>query len=388
MKQGDIVLIWGATGGLGGFAAQLVRNGGGIPICVVSSQEKVELLNSLGIDTVIDRKAEGYRFWDGDQQDPAEWKRFGKRIRELTGGLDVDIVFEHPGRQTFGASVFVTRKGGKVITCASTSGYMHEYDNRYLWMNLKSIISSHFANYREAWEANRLVDLGMIHPILTRDLRARGRGRGRPRSCTTTPTPASSACWSTPPRRVSGRAGRREAGALRRDLEAWKAAVGVAALVPLTIGLRGVSTQPRWTPLPLTVSFGAGVVIVAGLVQVASLDLAGWLQVSEEAVRSLVVSYQLLTSSMSYVAYIGAFVAAVGLVVELRAAGDAVPRPVPYVALAGAALVGLLVLDVLAGTDIGGQWAYVLALGVVTPLTAGWTAWALGRARVSASQTG
>jgi hypothetical protein len=165
-------------------------------------------------------------------------------------------------------------------------------------------------------------------------------------------------------------------------------AVGVAALVPLTIGLRGVSTQPRWTPLPLTVSFGAGVVIVAGLVQVASLDLAGWLQVSEEAVRSLVVSYQLLTSSMSYVAYIGAFVAAVGLVVELRAAGDAVPRPVPYVALAGAALVGLLVLDVLAGTDIGGQWAYVLALGVVTPLTAGWTAWALGRARVSASQTG
>ncbi|HUG83826.1 MAG TPA: crotonyl-CoA carboxylase/reductase [Euzebya sp.] len=168
MKQGDIVLVWGATGGLGGFAAQLVRNGGGIPICVVSSQEKVELLNSLGIDTVIDRKAEGYRFWSDGQQDPAEWKRLGTKIRELTGGQDIDIVFEHPGRQTFGASVFVTRKGGKIVTCASTSGYMHEYDNRYLWMNLKSIISSHFANYREAWEANRLVDLGMIHPILTR----------------------------------------------------------------------------------------------------------------------------------------------------------------------------------------------------------------------------
>jgi crotonyl-CoA reductase len=168
MKQGDIVLIWGATGGLGGFAVQLVRNGGGIPICVVSSADKVRALNDLGVDTVIDRSAEGYRFWDGDQQQPAEWKRFGQRIREFTGGRDIDIVFEHPGRQTFGASVFVTRKGGKIITCASTSGYMHEYDNRYLWMNLKSIISSHFANYKEAWEANRLVDLGMIHPILTR----------------------------------------------------------------------------------------------------------------------------------------------------------------------------------------------------------------------------
>ena len=167
MKQGDIVLIWGATGGLGGFATQLVRNGGGIPICVVGGSEKVALLRSLGVDTVIDRKAEGYEFWKDGEQQPSEWRRFGKKIRELTGGSDVDIVFEHPGRQTFGASVFVVKKGGTIVTCASTSGYMHEYDNRYLWMNLKRIVSSHFANYKEAWEANRLVDLGMIHPILT-----------------------------------------------------------------------------------------------------------------------------------------------------------------------------------------------------------------------------
>ena len=44
---------------------------------------------------------------------------------------------------------------------------MHEYDNRYLWMNLKRIISSHFANYRESWEANRLIAKGMIHPTLS-----------------------------------------------------------------------------------------------------------------------------------------------------------------------------------------------------------------------------
>ncbi|HVM00483.1 MAG TPA: crotonyl-CoA carboxylase/reductase [Egibacteraceae bacterium] len=168
MKQGDIVLIWGATGGLGGFATQLVQNGGAIPVCVVSSPEKVELLRSLGVERVIDRQAEGYAFWDGDRQEPREWRRFGKRIRELTGGEDPDIVFEHPGRATFGASVFVTRRGGTIVTCASTSGYVHEYDNRYLWMNLKRVVASHFANYKEAWEANRLVDLGMIHPILTR----------------------------------------------------------------------------------------------------------------------------------------------------------------------------------------------------------------------------
>ncbi len=45
---------------------------------------------------------------------------------------------------------------------------MHEFDNRYLWMNLKRIVGSHFANYREAYEANRLVAKGMIHPTLSR----------------------------------------------------------------------------------------------------------------------------------------------------------------------------------------------------------------------------
>ncbi len=168
MKQGDVVLIWGASGGLGGYATQFAVNGGAIPVCVVSSEDKAELCRKMGAELIIDRKAEGFTFWkDESTQDPKEWQRFGKRIRELTGGEDPDIVFEHPGRETFGASTYVARKGGTIVTCASTSGYMHEYDNRYLWMNLKRIIGSHFANYREAFEANRLVDKGMIHPTLS-----------------------------------------------------------------------------------------------------------------------------------------------------------------------------------------------------------------------------
>ncbi len=169
MKQGDTVLIWGASGGLGSYATQYVLNGGGIPVCVVSSPEKAEIVRSMGAELVIDRSAEGYKFWkDEENQDPKEWQRFGKKIRSLTGGEDIDIVFEHPGRETFGASVYVTKKGGTITTCASTSGYLHQYDNRYFWMNLKRIIGSHFANYREAYEANRLIDKGLIHPTLSR----------------------------------------------------------------------------------------------------------------------------------------------------------------------------------------------------------------------------
>ncbi|MFE3764820.1 crotonyl-CoA carboxylase/reductase, partial [Streptomyces sp. NPDC059104] len=113
MKQGDNVLIWGASGGLGSYATQLALAGGANPICVVSSPEKADICRAMGATAVIDRGAEGYKFWkDEHTQDPKEWKRFGKRIRELTGGEDIDIVFEHPGRETFGASVYVTRKGG------------------------------------------------------------------------------------------------------------------------------------------------------------------------------------------------------------------------------------------------------------------------------------
>jgi crotonyl-CoA reductase len=169
LKLGDRVLIWGASGGLGSYATQLALAAGATPICVVSSPEKAEICRRLGAELVIDRAAQGYTFWkDEHTQDPGEWKRLGAKIRELTGGYDVDIVFEHPGRETFGASVYVAKRGGTIVTCASTSGYEHQYDNRYLWMGLKRIVGSHFANYAEAWAANDLVCRGLIHPTLSK----------------------------------------------------------------------------------------------------------------------------------------------------------------------------------------------------------------------------
>jgi crotonyl-CoA reductase len=44
---------------------------------------------------------------------------------------------------------------------------MVEFDNRHFWMKLKRLIASHFANYAEAWAANRLLDQGRIHPLLS-----------------------------------------------------------------------------------------------------------------------------------------------------------------------------------------------------------------------------
>ena len=203
MTQGDTVLVWGASGGLGSYAVQHVLNGGGTPVGVVSSPEKVELLNELGVEAVIDRKAANYRFWaDEHTQDESEWRRFGKDIRALVGD-EPDIVFEHPGRQTMGASVFACKRAGTVVTCAATSGYMIEYDNRHLWMKLKTIKGSHFANYREAWDANQLVCDGKVAARRSRRCtRSTMSARRRTRS-TTTCTRARSASCAWPTRRGS-----------------------------------------------------------------------------------------------------------------------------------------------------------------------------------------
>ena len=167
VTQGDKVLIWGASGGIGSFAVQHVLNSGGTPIGVVSSANKVETLRELGCEHVIDRREKNYQFWkDEHTQDESEWRRLGKDIRALVGD-DPDIVFEHPGRSTMGASVFVAKRGGTIVTCAATSGYMIEYDNRHLWMKLKTIKGSHFSNYREAWSANQTIIDGKVVPPLS-----------------------------------------------------------------------------------------------------------------------------------------------------------------------------------------------------------------------------
>lgn len=104
-------------------------------MCVVSSPEKAEICRKLGAELIIDHTAEGYRFWkDENNQNPKEWQRLGKKIRELTGGDDPDIVFEHPGRETFGALVYAARKGG-VLALAPEEGLgvrNHELREKHL----------------------------------------------------------------------------------------------------------------------------------------------------------------------------------------------------------------------------------------------------------------
>jgi crotonyl-CoA carboxylase/reductase len=175
MQAGDRVLIWGAAGGLGVFATQLCKLTGAKAVGVVSSPEKGELLEQMGIDGWIDRNEFKGMMRTGNESPDEEKARFkvsrefSKKVKGILGDAP-DIVFEHVGQATFPTSVFTVKPFGKVVICAGTTGYNLDFDVRYLWMRQKEIIGSHFANAYECTKANELIESGEIRPVLWRTM--------------------------------------------------------------------------------------------------------------------------------------------------------------------------------------------------------------------------
>jgi crotonyl-CoA carboxylase/reductase len=98
----------------------------------------------------------------------AEVRRFGKAIWDITGkGVNVDMVFEHPGEATFPVSNFVVKRGGMVVICAGTTGFNLTLDARYLWMHQKRVQGSHFANLKQASAANDLMLAQRLDPCMS-----------------------------------------------------------------------------------------------------------------------------------------------------------------------------------------------------------------------------
>ena len=167
IHAGETVLIWGAAGGLGTYAIQLAKLSGATVVAIVSGNEKRKVCEGLGADFIIDRKADGFgEFVDeGGNPNYINWNKAKKLLRKK-GVADIDVVFEHVGRETLGFSLYIARKGGRIVTCAASSGFIANIDIRYIWMELKTLIGSHFANYAEASAALKLVAEGHINPVI------------------------------------------------------------------------------------------------------------------------------------------------------------------------------------------------------------------------------
>ncbi len=174
VQDGDLVLVWGGSGGLGAQAIQLAKARGGRPIAVVSDAERGEYCVGLGAIGYVNRlefdhwgipphwtDAEGQRTW------LQGLRGFGKKIWEIAGGRESpQIVFEHPGEATIPTSIFLCAPGGMVVICAGTTGYSASVDLRFHWVRQKRLQGSHGANDEQARGYNDLLHKGVIDPTL------------------------------------------------------------------------------------------------------------------------------------------------------------------------------------------------------------------------------
>ena len=174
VREGDVVLVWGGSGGLGSMAIQMAAAAGGRPVAVVSSEDKFDYCRKLGAVGVINRK--DFSHWGQmphwtDTDAYGRWaqgaRAFGAKLWEVLGErTNPRIVFEHPGEDTIPTSIFVAETGGMVVICAGTTGYNAVVDLRYLWMRQKRLQGSHFANDADSKAANDLVIAGKVDPCL------------------------------------------------------------------------------------------------------------------------------------------------------------------------------------------------------------------------------
>lgn len=174
LKEGDVVLVWGGSGGLGSQAIQLANIHGARAVAVVSEDERGEYCKKLGAVGYINRREFSHwgipPYWT-DAAGQKEWsigcRAFGKAIWNALGERrNPDIVFEHPGEKTIPTSIFVCEAGGMVVICAGTTGYAACVDLRYHWVRQKRLQGSHGTNDEQAAAYNQLVLDGKITACL------------------------------------------------------------------------------------------------------------------------------------------------------------------------------------------------------------------------------
>jgi alcohol dehydrogenase len=144
VKQGDRVLVLGATGGVGVCCVQIAKLCGAEVAACTSSNIKAEMLKSIGADHVINVKQEDYV--------EAIHKLWGKpRVFDEGGGAD--LLINYVGGEDWPKSLKCIKRGGKMLTCGATNGFNPKTDIRYIWSFELSLMGSN------SWTNQDLVDL-------------------------------------------------------------------------------------------------------------------------------------------------------------------------------------------------------------------------------------
>ncbi len=150
LQPGETILVHAGGSGIGSAAIQLAKRMGCMVITTVGSDDKIEKAKALGADHVINYRVD----------------RFEGVVRKLTKKKGVDVVFEHVGKDTWAGSILSMKRGGRLVTCGSTSGVSTEMNLMMLFQQQLKLLGSFGCRMENMANAMQKMAQGIVHPVI------------------------------------------------------------------------------------------------------------------------------------------------------------------------------------------------------------------------------
>lgn len=150
LQPGETILVHAGGSGIGTAAIQLAKKMGCTVITTVGSDDKIEPAKALGADHVINYRTD----------------RFEGVVRKLTKKKGVDVVFEHVGKDTWAGSMFSLKRGGRLVTCGSTSGVSTDINLMMLFQQQLKLLGSFGCRMENMANAMQKMARGIVHPVI------------------------------------------------------------------------------------------------------------------------------------------------------------------------------------------------------------------------------
>ena len=151
LEPGETILVQAGGSGIGTVAIKMAKAIGCTVITTVGDDAKAAKAKAIGADHVINYRTE----------------RFESIVRKLTGKKGVDVAFEHVGPDTFNGSLLCLKRGGRLVTCGSTSGQSTTINLFQLFLQQYRIFGSFGASMRNIRESLAKMASGLTPVIDT-----------------------------------------------------------------------------------------------------------------------------------------------------------------------------------------------------------------------------
>jgi NADPH:quinone reductase-like Zn-dependent oxidoreductase len=149
LQPGETILVQAGGSGIGTSAIKMAKAIGATVFTTVGDDAKAEKAKALGADHVINYRTD----------------RFESAVRKLTGKKGVDVAFEHVGPDTFNGSLLCLKRGGRLVTCGSTTGQSIQFNLFQLYLQQYRIFGSFGCSLRNIGESLAKMASGM-NPVI------------------------------------------------------------------------------------------------------------------------------------------------------------------------------------------------------------------------------